>query len=376
MKKEHNKKILIWDLPTRIYHWVQFVLVMLALGTGFFAPEWWLNYHIWLGYSLVFLLIFRLIWGFFGSEYSRFSSFIYSPKTLLAHIRGIIIKKPLHFLGHNPLGALMVFALIIVLALITISGIINLGGVENQGMLAFLIDYSSGEKAGRVHLILAYALVVMIILHILGVIFESKISKYSLVKSMFDGKKPLIGNEKLPKLRQVRSAPAIFSLLIISAIMLGSYYFMSKLPASGFITMAQNETYQSECGDCHIVYHPSLLPKKSWALMMEELENHFGEDASLDEETANLILAYLTSYSAENWDSEAANNFLKIDNKKPFQITATPYWKLRHEKIDEEIFKSKEVRTASNCEACHKDAKSGRFDDQNIKIPKLKQQQL
>ncbi len=371
-----NKKqnIRIWDLPTRIYHWLQLLVVVGALLSGFFAPEWWLSYHVWLGYALIALLVFRIVWGFFGPEYSRFSSFIFSPTKLIAHIKAIKEGKPLHFFGHNPLGALMIFALIAVLLGISLSGLINLGGVENQGALAGFVDYASGDIAGKVHLLLAFALIAMIFLHILGVVVEGKISKSNLTKSMIDGDKPLPKGEKAPILRSTLFVPAILSIAGIGLILVVGSISMSKVPASGFIAMPISQTYQSECSDCHIVYHPSLLPKNSWAIMMDNLSEHFGEDASLDDETRDVIANYLVRYSAENWDSEAANNLLLVDKEKPIQITATAYWKLRHAKIDEEVFKSKPVRTAANCEACHSDAKTGRFADENISIPKPKTQ--
>ena len=368
-----TKKIRIWDLPTRIYHWLQVVIVFAALLSGFFAPEWWLNYHIWIGYALIGLLVFRIVWGFFGSHYSRFISFVFSPKTLISHLNGIIKNKPLHFLGHNPLGAIMVFALIATLMGIIISGIVNLGGVENLGALAGFVDYAKGAFAGDIHKVLAFVLIALILFHLFGVVFESKIGKENLTKAMLDGNKTLIANEAKPELKSPLLLPAYISLGVLAIVLIAGYVGMSKVPASGFISMPLNGDYQSECSDCHMVYHPSLLPKKSWAIMMSDLENHFGEDASLDDETRDDIAAYLNSFSAENWDSEVANKFLIIDEKSPEQITATPYWKLRHSKINKEIFKSKPVRTAANCEACHKDAKTGRFDDVNIKIPKPKQ---
>ncbi len=372
MKQTDNKlikKLKIWDLPTRFYHWLQLVLVFAGLLSGFFAPEWWLNIHVWLGYALVALLVFRISWGFFGPQYSRFSSFIFTPSILIAHIKGIKEGKPLHFFGHNPLGALMVFGLIAVMVGIILSGLINFGGVENQGVLAGFVDYATGDKAGKIHLFLAYALMGMIILHIIGVVVESKISKISLTKAMIDGDKPLEEGQEKPTLQPLQTKAAVFTIIVFGIVLVGGAVILSKKPASGFILMPLNEAYQSECSDCHIVYHPSLLPKKSWSLMMNDLEDHFGEDASLDDETRNEIAGYLSRYSAENWDSEAANNFITVNEKKPFQISATPYWEMRHKNIDKEIFNIKKINSISNCEACHSDAKAGQFFDENIRIP-------
>ncbi len=371
MKNKNIKQIKVWDLPIRIFHWALLVLILAALLSGFFAPEWWLNYHIWIGYVIIGLVIFRLIWGFFGSSYSRFVSFIFSPKILLEHIKGINSNQPIYFLGHNPLGALMVFALLFVISAIIISGLINLGGIENQGPFAFLIDYATGFIAGKWHIFLAYLLIIMIFLHILGVIFESKISRISLVRAMINGKKPNLANldNKIAiGLIKPQILPTISIMAIFAIIFIGGYFLLSRQAPSGFILMEVNEDFQSECADCHELYSPSLLPASSWEKMMNELDNHFGEDASLDIETTKNIAAYLRKYSAENWDSEASNNFMIVDNKAPYKISETPFWKERHKNIDENLFKTKPVKGKGNCSACHADAELGYFHDKNIKF--------
>ena len=364
------KTVRVWDLPTRIYHWLQLVVVVGAMASGFFAPEWWLSIHVWLGYAIVGLISFRLIWGFLGSEFSRFTSFIFSPRETVEHVNGLLQKKPPHQLGHNPLGALMIFGMIAVLAGITASGLVNLGGVENLGPFAGFVDYVTGDTAGRIHLVLAIALIVMVGLHVLGVVVESRLNKISLVGAMISGDKPLADGEKTPTMRPARHLAAIFTLSGAAISIIGGSIFLSLVPASGIVAMAPLEDFKSECGDCHEVYHPSLLPKASWAIMMDGLDDHFGEDASLDKETTDLIAAYLNRYSSQAWDTEAANNLGIVDQKNPTQISATPFWKLRHADLDKKLFETKPVRGTGNCSACHKDAESGYFRDQNISIPK------
>ena len=116
-KSPSARTLRVWDLPTRLYHWIQAILVALALGLGFFAPEWLLNQHVVIGFAIFALILFRLVWGFFGSYYSRFSSFAPTPKRLRVHFSGIFSKQnqqeDAHGLGHNPVGALMVFGLML-----------------------------------------------------------------------------------------------------------------------------------------------------------------------------------------------------------------------------------------------------------------------
>ncbi|HFC04949.1 MAG TPA: hypothetical protein ENJ55_04520, partial [Rhizobiales bacterium] len=126
----------------------------------------------------------------------------------------------------------------------------------------------------------------------------------------------------------------------------------------------------SECGDCHMAYHPSLLPASSWIKLMAGLDDHFGEDASLDAVTVRNITDFLTRYSSEHWDSEAANNLRVVSARDPLRITGAPYWLRRHKEIAPAVFKQKNIGSKANCAACHSDAASGHFDDEKIAIPK------
>jgi hypothetical protein len=106
---------------------------------------------------------------------------------------------------------------------------------------------------------------------------------------------------------------------------------------------------------------------------MAGLDDHFGEDATLDAETTRNISAYLAEYSSETWDTEAANRLRRVSEKDPFRITASPYWVRKHSGIAPEIFSTPPVNSRSNCAACNGDAATGRFDDQQISIPQSQQ---
>jgi cytochrome b len=361
----------VWDLPTRLYHWLQAVLVASALATGFLAPEWWLGVHVWLGYGVAGLIVFRLIWGAFGSEFSRFTSFVFSPRQTWDHIRGLIKGRPARTIGHNPLGALMVFAMIATLSGIGISGLIALGGEENQGPLAGFVGFALGEAAKEAHVILAIALMAMIALHILGVFVESRLGRESLIRAMITGRKRLPAGALLLNPRPARRRAATLAAVCAGAVFISIGSLASLVPASGLIAMPRLAAFQEECGECHEVYHPSLLPRISWSAMMAGLENHFGEDASLSPNTAQAIATYLDKFASESWDTEAANRLRVVDGTVPTQITATPFWKRKHRKIESSVFETKPLRGRGNCAACHRDAGSGRFDDQMIALPAL-----
>ncbi len=367
--------VLVWDLPVRLFHWLLVTMVTVAAITGFLAPEWWLDVHSWAGYVIGFLIAFRIAWGFIGSYYARFVSFLFPVHETLEHLRALAKKKSSHHRGHNPAGALMVFALLGVLVSLTISGLIILGGQENIGILAGFVPFWVGSSVAEIHEILAFGLLGLIGAHILGVLVESVLSKENLVRAMVTGRKTAGFDSTEPDRTLAPSARSVLpraiavSLAIVLAGSVAAWPLMRVAPSGYIISMPVNKTYVNECGDCHQAYHPSLLPASSWNKMMEGLEDHFGEDASLDDSDAKEIVAYLNSYASEKWDSEAANNLRRVSIADPLRITAAPYGRRRHEKISKDVFAQKAVGTKGNCIACHKDASSGHFDDANIDIP-------
>jgi cytochrome b len=364
------RSVLVWDLPTRLFHWLLVAAVAVALTTGFLARDTWLGVHTTAGYVVLGLLSFRVIWGFFGSEYSRLASFAYPARRVIEHLRGLMLLRPPHYLGHNPSGALMIFALFAVLAALVVTGLIELAGEEKQGPLAGVVGYALGNGAKAVHWILASILLAMIALHLAGVLVGTWLLKEPLIRAMITGRKPVPANAPLPRPRPARPVTAALWLALTAVSAAAGIALLSRLPPVGIPILPPNETMLTECGDCHHPFHPSLLPRASWARLMASLNDHFGEDASLPAGKRDEIAAYLERYAADAWDTEAARRFAVVSPADPLRITATPYWRQKHAGIDPAVFAAKPVMARSNCIACHRDADSGRFDDQAIAIPK------
>lgn len=371
--RRESRLVKVWDLPTRAFHWSLVAMVFIGLITGYIAPEWWMGLHIWAGYITVTLLVFRLVWGVFGSEYARLESFTFSPVHILTHMKEIMTLRPMrHYIGHNPSGAVMIFGLLVVLSIITVSGLLVLGGEENQGPMAGAASYAISEIAAPIHSIFVVLLILMIVLHVGGVILEGKITGENLVHSMITGLKRV--PEGTPPLVHKRARPLAAILVTATFFGLGGALLaaFATMPPSGLNHLESNKVYETECGDCHLPYHPSLLPAKSWEQMMATLDDHFGEDASLGADALSEITTYLVNNAAEKWDTEAANRFRNVDPAYPMQITKTPYWIRKHDEVNPETFKIKGVKVQSNCGGCHTDHYTGRFDDQKIKIPEEK----
>ena len=118
-----------------------------------------------------------------------------------------------------------------------------------------------------------------------------------------------------------------------------------------------------------MAYPPSLAPSSRWIAILADLSDHFGEDASLEPNVAAQIRAYLTTNSAEKWDTRVAHELARANPQDPLRLTATPFWTSMHRRIPESVFNSKAVGAKSACDKCHSDASTGRFDPQNIRFP-------
>lgn len=364
-----SQTVSVWDLGIRLFHWGLVATVSAALFTGFFAPEWWIDVHIAAGTAVASLVLFRLVLGFFGSPYARFSAFAYRPSEALAYLKSLIAGHPQHYRGHNPLGAVMVFGLLAVLVLLSVSGVVVLGGEEKRGPLAFLASFSLGDAFEELHELLAWIIVGMIGVHVGGVVFASWHERFNLVASMIHGRKPerVCADEQPPaKARPIKAMVTAACVLLLAGTVLMA---LSYLPAAGVPRTPIDPQYRTECGDCHIAFHPSLLPAASWRGVMASLDDHFGEDADLAGDTVAAIGAYLAAHASERFDTEAANRFRTIDSAAPTRITATPFWRRRHGGLADAVFNTRTVGARSACGACHHDAETGLFADAAIALP-------
>jgi cytochrome b len=149
--KDATRLVWVWDLPTRLFHWLLVGAVLVALVTELIAPVWWLSWHVAAGYTLAGLLLFRLVWAVFGSEYSRLASFVYRPRQVADYLRELLKLRPPHYIGHNPAGAAMIFALFAVLTGLIVTGFIVQGGQEKQGAFAGLASFALGNNVRGIH---------------------------------------------------------------------------------------------------------------------------------------------------------------------------------------------------------------------------------
>ena len=201
----------IWDLPTRLFHWTLVVLIALQFATakfGFLSMDW----HFRFGYATLVLIVFRVCWGFFGSQSSRFSQFVRGPVTVIRYVRSQFSTNPQVSVGHNPLGGWSAIVLLASVLTQAVSGLFASDGIDTDGPLSDTISSSAVKIFTRVHLWNENILLILIALHVVAIVLYLVLRNDNLTMPMITGRK----NIEAPPLRMVSVWRAAL-LLILSA---------------------------------------------------------------------------------------------------------------------------------------------------------------
>lgn len=345
-------KSYIWGFGLRFSHlWLILTFIFAYILSDMKGALYW---HIVFGALFALALVFRIIWGFIGTKYSKFSDFNFSD--LFGYFASFFGQKK-RYLGHNPASCAVIILMLILGLVCAGSGLILYGINENSGIFAFLYDeYVKFAFAEPLHKISANALLGLIIIHTCGALIDKFIYKNDALNAMLTGYKLSLKNETITfnNFQKIFTFIWIFGLFGALIYFLDEQNFILKSRAVFSDFGAQNAEFMKECASCHMAYAPWFLPKKSWELMMADLENHFGDDASIDEATNKRILAFLQANSAQNNANKIAFNILKYaKNDENIAITQNEYWIKKHKKIKSEIFKNEKIKSKSNCLACH-----------------------
>lgn len=185
-----SQRILVWDLPTRVFHWALPVLIVTAWGT---AENDWMDYHKLAGYGILTLLLFRIVWGFVGSTHSRFSDFIRRPGTTLGYAKAMKAGKPSQYVGHNPLGGWMVAGLLLVLLAQAGSGLFASDDIMTNGPLHHLVADGTASLLTTIHEINFYFLAGLVVVHIGAILAYRLLKGENLVSPMLTGRKAMNG---------------------------------------------------------------------------------------------------------------------------------------------------------------------------------------
>jgi len=157
------------------------------------------------------------------------------------------------------------------------------------------------------------------------------------------------------------------SIVMVGLLLTGS----AVVNAAPGVAPVDNKLYAEECGTCHFAYPPGLLPERSWKKVMAGLEDHFGENAELDETDRARLEAYLATNAGDHSNYKRSKKLMRSirSGDTPMRISKIPYFVKEHREVPKGAIKHDKVRSISNCDACHTTAEKGRFGERGINIP-------
>ncbi len=231
---EVTRKVKVWDAPVRLFHWALVLFIALSFATGEFGgfdftmpgtgkmvPN--LDIHMWSGLAILALVLFRIVWGFVGSDTAKFSDFVRGPGAIFSYLTGMFKKGHKFIAGHNPAGGLVVIAILVLLLLQAVTGLFAKEDdfFGNTGPLYSLVSEQTAEiLTKRHHQIWGY-IELVILLHIAANFFYWIVLKQDLIVAMFTGKKSTPDGPAVLQIKFASTTKAAIVLVITAAIVWG-----------------------------------------------------------------------------------------------------------------------------------------------------------
>jgi cytochrome b len=208
----------VWDLPTRLFHWVLVVLIVLLYATGEYGlldMVW----HFWLGYAVLALLIFRVLWGIFGSQTSRFGDFVRGPLAVTAYVRSLFSTNKKASIGHNPLGGWSVLALLVCVLVQAVTGLFATDEIDTDGPLVARVSMYTVKLMTRVHHWNENVLLALVGVHVVAVLLYLLLRHENLIAPMISGRRRLPQSPQL-RFASVWLASALFAVAVAGVALL------------------------------------------------------------------------------------------------------------------------------------------------------------
>ncbi len=210
-----GRAVLVWDAPTRLFHWLTATLLAAAYVTA--QRDALYRWHLWCGETLLALLLFRLFWGFAGSETARFASLIATPDKAVRHLQRLWRREPDTQVGHNPAGGWMVLVMLALLLGETLSGVFVNNDVANEGPLTERLPAWFENLVTDLHTTLSNALLAAIALHLLAIGIYGAVKHQNLLRPMFTGRKRLPDAVPAPRTASVGLALLLLGCAVAAA---------------------------------------------------------------------------------------------------------------------------------------------------------------
>jgi cytochrome b len=219
--REQSRIVKVWDVPVRLFHWA---IVVLVFASWLTAHENWMEWHIRSGYSVFALVLFRLAWGFVGSQTARFTRFVRSPAAVLQHLKEFHHRVPDTEIGHNAAGGWMVLILLALLALQVASGLCANDQVLTEGPFAEAVGQDASDFLTHVHVVNFNLIEILVALHVCAVLAYAVVKRHNLVGAMITGTKQLPARLVPPRLASPLLAAIILTIAAGIVTFVGLYW--------------------------------------------------------------------------------------------------------------------------------------------------------
>ena len=193
----HSRAILVWDFPTRLFHWLLVALVAASFITAKAGGNA-MQYHEWSGITILALLVFRTIWGFVGSQPSRFTDFVKGPAAVRRYVMTMIKGSSTRHLGHNPLGGWSVLAMLLVVTLQACLGLFANDDIITEGPLYLWVSKVTSDRLTKIHRLNQYVIMGLVAIHLAAIAFHFFVKRENLLKPMITGIKHWAGDNAVP----------------------------------------------------------------------------------------------------------------------------------------------------------------------------------
>lgn len=214
----NTEERLVWDLPLRLFHWV----LVLSMSASWVTAELgfdWMQIHMYLGYSTLGLIIFRIIWGFIGPRHARFTSFLTGPSGIWRYAKALAAGTMIQTAGHNPLGGISVIVMLVLVGFQATTGLFATDDIVWTGPYNSAVSGTTAERLTSLHHLNFNIILVAVSLHVMAVAFYFLVKKQNLVAAMLHGKKPVPEHEAISKSEVIKA-------LIVIAISAGLVYWL------------------------------------------------------------------------------------------------------------------------------------------------------
>lgn len=211
----------LWDLPTRLFHW----LLVVGIGFSWFCAETGGNWMVWherSGTFLLSLVLFRVVWGFMGSDTARFTQFLVAPSKALQHLGELRGKATAFHAGHNPLGAWMVVVLLLLLLLQGVTGLFATDDIMTEGPLIGLVSGKTAALLTTMHHVMFKIILLLAVVHIVVVMFYRFYKRTNLIKAMVVGQADWPAEQSQPDTLAFK--PVWLGLVVFAVIYAGVYF--------------------------------------------------------------------------------------------------------------------------------------------------------